>query len=361
MNTRHASRPAGKLARRSRSNLRSGSGVLLLLAGVLLGLCPVLAQEQSVELTPAFSREISSKYRQLVVDRVCESLDKNFVYADRVDDVIAHIRGRLKDGAYDDFTRTDRFGAALTHDLESFTGASHIGVWLRAPSSPSQQEAGCCPTGPGAVSILEKSNFGFKAAEILPGNIGYVEMTSFTDANLGRRAALSAIGFVAATDAVIIDLRSSVGGYDSMVQLLASCFLDAGHVLHRVYDRNDQELLIAQTYPVDMPEKLKTVPLYILTSDFTRSAAEAFAYTLKHLGRAVIVGETTAGAGLCAVTDDYDLDVFKLEVMLPTMQTINARTGSSWEATGVRPEIETPVDQALEVTLKDIADRLRLP
>ncbi len=36
-------------------------------------------------------------------------------------------------------------------------------------------------------------------------------------------------------------------------------------------------------------------PLYILTSKNTFSAAEAFTYSLKHLDKAVVVGEITKG------------------------------------------------------------------
>ena len=66
-------------------------------------------------------------------------------------------------------------------------------------------------------------------------------------------------------------------------------------------------------------------------------------------------------AGLCAATDDYDLDVFKLEVMLPTLQPLNTQTGSNWEGTGVQPDIETLPIQALDAALSDIKDRLKLP
>ena len=36
--------------------------------------------------------------------------------------------------------------------------------------------------------------------------------------------------------------------------------------------------------------------IYVLTSDYTISGGEEFAYDLKNLKRATIVGETTAGA-----------------------------------------------------------------
>ena len=161
--------------------------------------------------------------------------------------------------------------------------------------------------------------------------------------------------------ALVIDLRYSLGGYDSMVQLLASFLLPPGTVLHRVYDRMGEELQIVQTYPVERAGKLRNIPVYVLTSDSTRSAAEAFAYGLKHFRRGKIVGQHSAGAGFAAVVDEYDLDVFKLEVMLPSMKVVSSATGSSWEGTGVNPDLRVSSEQALDEALDNIRRVLRIP
>ena len=87
-------------------------------------------------------------------------------------------------------------------------------------------------------------------------------------------------------------------------------------------------------------------PVFVVTSSETPSAAEGFAYHLKHFGRARVVGEATAGAA-------HPVQRFPLsdglQVWIPTGRAVNPRTGTNWEGTGVEPDIEAPADRALGV------------
>lgn len=78
--------------------------------------------------------------------------------------------------------------------------------------------------------------------------------------------------------------------------------------------------------------------VYLLVSGDTISAAEGFAYDLQSLGRAVVIGERTAGAAHPAF--DYRVgDHFTLTI--PTSRYVSAVTGTDWEGTGVVPDIPT--------------------
>jgi C-terminal processing protease CtpA/Prc len=85
--------------------------------------------------------------------------------------------------------------------------------------------------------------------------------------------------------------------------------------------------------------------LYILTSRQTLSAAEAFAYDLKHLGRATIIGETTAGAA--HPTEEHRFPDLNIAVSIPYGRPISPITGTNWEGTGVEPHIQVPAEDAL--------------
>jgi len=84
----------------------------------------------------------------------------------------------------------------------------------------------------------------------------------------------------------------------------------------------------------------------VLTSKRTFSGAEEFAYNLKNLKRATIVGETTGGGahpgGGFRVHEHF-------RMFVPTGRAINPITKTNWEGTGVKPDVETPADQALTV------------
>jgi retinol-binding protein 3 len=83
----------------------------------------------------------------------------------------------------------------------------------------------------------------------------------------------------------------------------------------------------------------------VLTSARTVSVAEAFAYDLQALGRALIVGETTAGGahpGELVRLDD------ELVAFIPTGRAINPVTCTNTEETGVTPDINVDAGQALD-------------
>jgi C-terminal processing protease CtpA/Prc len=85
--------------------------------------------------------------------------------------------------------------------------------------------------------------------------------------------------------------------------------------------------------------------VYILTSNFTFSAAEDISYTLKNLKRAVIVGETTGG-GAHPVMGRRLSDHFF--VMVPFARYISPVTKTNWEGTGVEPDIKAPAAHAFK-------------
>ena len=65
-------------------------------------------------------------------------------------------------------------------------------------------------------------NFGFVKLEILPDNVGYLDLRSFSRAKGASESAIVAVPFLAHTDALIIDLRHNGGGNPAMLNLLCS-------------------------------------------------------------------------------------------------------------------------------------------
>jgi hypothetical protein len=85
------------------------------------------------------------------------------------------------------------------------------------------------------------------------------------------------------------------------------------------------------------------IPVYVLTSNRTFSAAEEFSYILKNLKRATLVGETTGGGahpgGTQVATDRF-------LIWVPSGRAINPITNTNWEGTGVSPHIAVKQDMA---------------
>ena len=74
------------------------------------------------------------------------------------------------------------------------------------------------------------------------------------------------------------------------------------------------------------------MPLWVLTSRGTGSAAEGFSFVLKNLGRATLVGDRTAGAG--HMVQFYGLPQ-DFVVGASITRVSDARTGREWELTTV--------------------------
>ncbi len=148
-------------------------------------------------------------------------------------------------------------------------------------------------------------------------------------------------------DALIFDLRDNGGGDPRIVALISSYLFGEEPVhLNDIYRR--QGVLPEQLWtqrdvvgPRFGPDKA----VYVLTSRFTFSAAEAFAYDLQALGRATIVGETTAGG---AHLSDAGPLVLGFDMLLPTGRAVSPVTGTDWEGTGVIPDVPVSAASALD-------------
>jgi C-terminal processing protease CtpA/Prc len=88
----------------------------------------------------------------------------------------------------------------------------------------------------------------------------------------------------------------------------------------------------------------RSKPVYVLTSAETFSGAEEFTYDLKTQKRAVIVGETTGGG---ANPGDEHRVAEHFTIFVPDGRAINPITKTNWEGTGIKPDVETPPEDAL--------------
>jgi hypothetical protein len=100
-------------------------------------------------------------------------------------------------------------------------------------------------------------------------------------------------------------------------------------------------------------ERRPNVPLYVLISPRTASAAEEFAYNMQTRKRATLIGRTTAGAANPGDSFEFSPG---WHAFVSTGKAINPVTGQNWEGVGVSPDIDVDpadafdfaYDQALE-------------
>jgi len=306
-------------------------------AVVSFGLRPLAAGVTSADL------KINAAARQRVIEGALAMLNEYYVFPETAAKMAESIRAKQKAGEYDAITNGSVFAEKLTADLREVSHDRHLGVNFSA--APIYQGTVPGPSASERRRQLESMNCGFGKPEILTHNLGYLKITLFADPAICADTANAAMSALAAADAVIIDLRENNGGDPHMVALLSSYLFDKRTHLNDLFHQKENKTEEFWT-SADVPGKrFAQKEVFVLTSARTFSAGEEFAYNLKALKRAVIVGETTGGGAHPVSAHRID-DHFLIGV--PYARAINPITKMDWEGTGVVPDVRVPAAEALE-------------
>jgi C-terminal processing protease CtpA/Prc len=297
------------------------------------------ARAQTPDPSPVSLAPVQAGEVEAVVAAAIAELGKAYVYPEVATRMGKDLRTRLKAGEYATADARE-LARTLTRDLQAVSRDKHVRVVLAAEHSARMHKM-AAPAG----------NHGIGKHEILAGNIGYLEVTSFLGRGPGVEEAIArAMTALAGTDALIVDVRANGGGNPQTVARLSSYLFERPTHLNSLYwrerDRTDEFWTEAE---VDGKRFGEGKPVYVLTSPKTFSGAEEFSYNLKNLKRATIVGERTGGgAHPGAVRKLND----RFAIFVPTGRAVSPVTGTNWEGTGVIPDVEVPAAEALERALE---------
>jgi retinol-binding protein 3 len=306
---------------------------------------------------PPIDRQIQAA----ILDSVCTVMDTMYVVHEISDRTVARWRKEFKQGAYRELTDPVEFAERLQADADAVYRNKHFGIAVLPPYDPAVD--GAREVDPReserALRQMQRQNFGFRRVEILPGNIGYIRLDQFAGTDQAAETAIGAMNLMGNADALIFDLRTNPGGDASMIRLLTTyLFKDQQHLIDW-YVRDTDETVQSWTLDVVPGRRLPEIPVYVLTSDFTASAAEEFTFDLQHLKRATVVGDTTAGAGHTVNTVFIHFPAFRVGMRVPYGHAVDPKTGKGWEGVGVIPDIVVPVDNALAAAQRDALRRFR--
>ena len=291
---------------------------------------------------------IDAAIKTQAIEAVITELNDKYIFPDVAKKMETDVRGRVQNKQYDQFTSAKGFAEKLTADLQSVSHDKHLRVLYSSQKFPVRGEE----NKPTAEEIqrnalsLKRINYGFERVERFQGNIGYIDLRGFTDAEAGAETVKSAMSFIANTDALIFDLRQNGGGEPAMVALVCSYLFGEQPIhLNDLFWREGNRTEEFWTDPKGISPKYGDKDVYILTGSRTFSGAEEFSYNLKVLKRATIVGETTGGGANPG-------EVFRLTehfgAFIPTGRAVNPLTKTNWEGTGVEPDVKVPKEIALK-------------
>lgn len=284
---------------------------------------------------------------KILIDSVDHALFKTYIFPEKSKIMSDYLRQQLKKGAYKNIKDPKQLAAKIEDDIQSVHHDGHLRVHYDPQflKSPPREPARSQEIDTAELRMAKYDNFGFRKSEILNGNIGYVKFTAFNGmVEQAKSTITSAFRFVSNTDALIVDLRNNGGGSPWMVKYISSFFYKERTRLNDIYDRRANKTMEFWAEPADAENMKLSMPMYILTSKHTFSAAEDFTYAMQANKRAVIVGDTTGGGahptGPVYVGQDFVIDI-------PFARSINYITKTDWEETGVRPDMPIRSDDAL--------------
>lgn len=324
-----------------------------------------LAAALSLSLTAApvaFAADDAPTAPRTVVRQIADVIRQGYFDPAQAEVIASTLTAEAEAGRYDALTDPRDLQEALTQRLKTYDRHFNVTAPRPAQTAPAASGPTLQPV-PFPIGVARRGQ-GFRAVEILPGNIGLIDMRMFIDfdgpEDAARKYADAVLQLVSTTDAVIFDLRGNGGGSPAMVGYLVSAFVGPDADVYNTFHSRDGTESEAPAQPYAHPRL--DVPVYVLTSGRSGSAAEAFAYTLQAARRASVVGETSAGAanpGGPAITPSG------YRIFVSDGTPINPITKTNWEGVGVKPDLEAPAAQALDVAwqaaLARQADRLSGP
>ena len=312
----------------------------------LLFIALVIVQNMIAQSTKS---TLTRSQKNSLISKIQTELKTTYVDEAIADQMITMLDKNAKSKKYKKVTDPIVFSRVISKDLQAVSKDFHLNMRYEpkriAQKKRMMSEDMQLKMEQRMALKMAEVNYGFTNMKILAGNIGYLKLNMFADTKYAKKAATAAMNFLSNANAIIIDLRDNRGGVPSMIQLLSSYFTDAKPLLlSNFYERKTAAKTQLYTLSnIDGKRKLNT-PLYILTSKQTFSAAEAFAYGLKHHKKASIVGEVTKGGANRTKRINLN-DSFSISI--PYIQSIHPITKSNWEGKGVQPDIKTIEKEAL--------------
>ena len=177
--------------------------------------------------------------------------------------------------------------------------------------------------------------------EILEGNIGYIQITTFSDEDVSIKFTeklneLKESGM----ERLILDLRGNPGGYLDKCVEIASNFIPEGEMITYTIDKyNNKQVSLSQGGEVI------GMPLVVLVDRGSASASEVVTGALKDNNVATVVGTTTFGKGIVQQLVPFkesDGDIGAIKV---TTSKYYCPNGENIHGKGIEPDITVELSE----------------
>jgi len=329
----------------------------------------------SMGFCSASAQDITATERSEIIDNVVDQLVNRYVDPNLGQKAAQTIVQKKEKQAYDALETKALLMKALIADMHEATGDKQLQlnnqsvagfgpipsyITIKAPNGTKLDEQQQKKI---MQQMLKLMNYGLINAKVMEGNIGYLDIREFISPEMVpeiNKAIDKTMKSFKDCSAIILDLGfcfCDFGGSPETVMYMIS-YLFGGEesvLLYELYNREENKINEFRTCTDVAGKRMPDVPVYILTSSKTFSSGEMFAYGLQKIGRAKIVGETSAGAA--HITDTISIG-HGIMMVLPVNRLSHVKTKTNWEGTGVIPDVSVTTDDALTAA-KDIIQKTK--
>lgn len=296
------------------------------------------------------NKHISRNEAVTLIEQLSAQIAELYVLQNKTEKIDTQLNNYLQNIDNSAPLEIEKFIESVNQVLYHSSNDHHLKLIYNPDKYEAYQKGGEQATDSLNREISRKVNFGVQKVEILTNNIGLLRFNKFQNRDHVESVIQGAMLMLANSDAVIIDLRYNGGGDGRTKELLETYFMSK----EQFFSRSIQEFISETEFDslknaTPSCQRLETVPLYILTSNGTFSAAEGFCYDLKEKDRAQIIGTKTKGGG-------HSGSSIPLSNGFLAFIPDNGKN-SPVEGVGISPDIETPQSQALLIAQKEIINK----
>lgn len=186
---------------------------------------------------------------------------------------------------------------------------------------------------------LTRAQLSVEAVEgtVLPGNIGYIYISEFSANAADQFTSLLADQLSMGIESLIIDLRNNPGGDVNETLKIADRILGDTMI---IYTKNNQGK--KQEFHSSADESLQ-MPIVVLVNEYTASASEILAVSLKDNQAATLIGTNTYGKGIIQTFHGMmDGSGYKI-----TVEKYFSPSGQNIHDFGVKPHLVVPLPEGV--------------
>jgi len=286
---------------------------------LLIFLCQLNAQKTSDTL--------SKKETDNLIAGYCSVLRQTYFNKVLGEEIASTLEKKLQAGEFYHVTHlTDR----LSLFLREVTKDNHFYIGMNRPS----EATNAVQT---TTHETANKNGGFSEVKIIDNRIGYIKWTEFIADDESFQKLVAALQFLKGCKYLVFDLSNCPGG-DGRI---------GGFVNRHLFEDNDYQNLLrkkcsneGEWHQSEVPYNYSNgptfynVPVFVIVSKQTASAAEYFALTIKNMKRGTVLGDTTAGAG-----NPVTMVTFGNYFAYIPICEIVTKDGESIEGKGVTPNV----------------------